>query len=80
MRFIVIEGLDGSGKDTQAYLLRDYLTGKGENVVLRIHPSQDNAFGRISKKALMKGGKFQRIVATLFYGFDVVRSVLVVLP
>jgi dTMP kinase len=76
VRFIVIEGLDGSGKDTQAYLLRDYLTGKGETVVLRIHPSQDNAFGRIAKRALMKGGKVQRIMATLFYGFDVVRSVL----
>ena len=76
MRFIVIEGLDGAGKDTQAYMLRDYLAGKGETVVLRIHPSQDNAFGRISKKALMKGGKVQRIAATLFYGLDVVRSVL----
>jgi dTMP kinase len=76
LRFIVIDGLDGSGKDTQAFMLRDHLQGKGERVVLRIHPSQDNGFGRISKKALMKGGKIQRIVATLFYGLDVVRSVL----
>jgi dTMP kinase len=76
VRFIVIDGLDGSGKDTQALLLRDYLKAKGERVVLRIHPSQDNGFGRMSKKALMKGGKVQRILATLFYGFDVVRSVL----
>ncbi len=76
MRFIVIDGLDGSGKDTQALLLRDHLTAKGERVVLRIHPSQDNGFGRLSKKALMKGGKVQRILATLFYGLDVVRSVL----
>jgi dTMP kinase len=76
MRFLVIDGLDGSGKDTQAFRLRDYLAAKGEHVVVRIHPSQDNAFGRISKKALMKGGKVQRIVATLFYGLDVVRSIL----
>jgi len=76
MRFIVIEGLDGAGKDTQAYLLRDYLAGRGEKVVMRIHPSQDNALGRISKKALMKGGKAQRIVATLFYGLDVIRSIV----
>jgi dTMP kinase len=76
VRFIVIDGLDGSGKDTQALLLRDYLTAKGEHVVLRIHPSQDNGFGRLSKKALTKGGKLQRILATLFYGLDVVRSVL----
>lgn len=76
MRFIAIDGLDGSGKDTQALMLKDYLAGKGEPVVLRIHPSQDNSFGRLSKKALMKGGKVQRIVATLFYGLDVIRSVL----
>jgi dTMP kinase len=76
VRFIVIDGLDGSGKDTQALLLRDYLPAKGKPVVLRIHPSQDNGFGRMSKKALMRGGKVQRILATLFYGLDVVRSVL----
>jgi dTMP kinase len=76
LRLIVIDGLDGSGKDTQAFRLRDRLQGEGERVVLRIHPSQDNAFGRLSKKALTKGGKAQRIFATLFYGLDVVRSVL----
>jgi dTMP kinase len=76
LRFIVIDGLDGSGKDTQALLLRDNLMAGGERVVLRIHPSQDNGFGRLSKKALTKGGKVQRILATLFYGLDVVRSVL----
>jgi dTMP kinase len=76
MRFIVIDGLDGSGKDTQALMLCEHLKKQGEDVVLRIHPSKDNAFGRLSKKALMKGGKVQRIIATLFYGLDVVRSVL----
>ena len=75
MRFIVIEGLDGSGKDTQAHTLKQYLESKGENVVLRVHPSQDNFFGRVSKKALMKGGKLDRITATLFFGFDVIRSI-----
>lgn len=76
MRFIVIEGLDGSGKDTQALKLRDHLAKDGKEVVLRIHPAPDNAFGRISKRALEKSGKAQRIFATLFYGLDVIRSVL----
>ena len=76
MRFIVIDGLDGSGKDTQALLLRDHLAARGESVVMRFHPSQDNRLGAVAKKALMKGGKAQRAVATLFYGLDVVRSVL----
>lgn len=76
MRFLVIDGLDGSGKDTQALKLKEHLLKNGEDVVLRVHPSQDNAFGRASKKALTGGGKLMRIAATLFYGFDVVRSVI----
>jgi dTMP kinase len=76
VRFIVIEGLDGAGKDTQAYLLRDHLSARGDTVVLRIHPSPDNAFGRTAKRALTRGGKVQRICATLFYGLDVIRSIL----
>jgi len=76
VRFIAIEGLDGSGKDTQAYLLRDYLAARGERVVLRIHPSPDNGFGRLSKRSLAGGGKARRTAATLCYGLDVVRSVL----
>ena len=76
MRLFVIDGLDGSGKDTQAYKLKSYLSRDGREVVLRIHPSADNAFGRISKSSLMKKGQIWRLVATLFYGLDVVRSVL----
>jgi dTMP kinase len=76
VRLIIIDGLDGSGKDTQAFLLRDCLAAGGERVVLRIHPSPDNGFGRLAKKALTKGGKAQRAAATLFYGLDVIRSVL----
>jgi dTMP kinase len=76
VRFIVIDGLDGSGKDTQAMKLMEYLSGDSEEIVLRVHPSQDNVFGRASKKALMGDGKLMRIAATLFYGFDVVHSVI----
>lgn len=76
MRLFVIDGLDGSGKDTQAHKLRDHLSKKGQKVVLRVHPAQDNFFGKQSKKALMRDGKLWRILATLFYGLDVVRSVL----
>lgn len=76
MRFIVIDGLDGSGKDTQARLLKEHLSKNGNSVIIRAHPAQDNSLGRLSKKALMRKGQFMRMVATLFYGFDVIRSIL----
>lgn len=76
MRFYVIDGLDGSGKDTHAYKLKEYLSRDGREVVLRIRPGTDNASGRISRRSLTKSGLFWRLVATFFYGVDVVRSVL----
>lgn len=76
MRFFVIDGLDGSGKDTQAYKLKAFLNKTGRTVELRIHPSVDNAFGRISKRSLEKSGSFWRLAATFFYGLDVVRSTI----
>ena len=33
-KFIVLEGLDGSGKGTQTELLRKYLTERGKRVIV----------------------------------------------
>jgi dTMP kinase len=76
MRFYVIDGLDGSGKDTQAYKLKAHLERSGRPVTLRIHPTTDNAFGRVSKRSLTKTGAFWRLIATFFYGLDVIRSIV----
>lgn len=75
-RFFVIDGLDGSGKDTQALKLVEYLSRDGAETVLRVHPSADNWLGRSAKRFLMGRSQLHRLVATLFYGFDVVRSVV----
>ncbi len=44
-RFIVVEGLDGSGKSTQIKMLKEYLESKGEKVYMTAEPSE----GRIGK-------------------------------
>ncbi len=72
--FIVFDGLDGSGKSTQAQLLCPYLYELGYSYVLRAHPSDDSYFGRKTRQYLLKEGKTARILASVFYLFDVVRS------
>ncbi len=74
-KFVVFDGLDGCGKDTQARLLSEMYQKKGRDVVIRSHPCNDNRFGRKSKQALLKKGKINKIKATLYYGLDAVRSV-----
>lgn len=75
MKFIVIDGLDGSGKDTQIELLAKYYRDKGKNVVVRSHPCDDNKYGRKSRQALQKTGKLNHIKATIYFGLDAIRSV-----
>lgn len=74
-KFIVIDGLDGSGKDTQVNLLADMYKKQGRDVTIRSHPCCDNKFGRKSKIALTKKGKLNHLLATLYFGLDALRSV-----
>ncbi len=75
MRYIIIDGLDGSGKDTQANLIQEKYISKGESVVLRTHPADDNSFGIKAKKALLGNGKINHAKASMYYALDVIRSV-----
>jgi dTMP kinase len=75
MRLIIVDGLDGVGKDTHALLIKKNYEDMGEKVVLRSHPTSDNFFGRKSKQALFGAGKINKIKASVFYMFDVLRSV-----
>lgn len=61
MRLIIVDGLDGCGKDTQADLIRRKYEKKGEKVIVRSHPESDNFFGRRTKKALLGEGKLNKI-------------------
>jgi len=74
MRLIIVDGLDGAGKDTHANLIKKRYEGKGEKVTIRSHPTSDNYFGRKAKNALLGQGKFNKFQASIFYMLDVLRS------
>ncbi len=75
MRLIIVDGLDGVGKDTHAKLIKDRYEGMGEKVVLRSHPESDNFFGKKAKKALLGKGKINKLKASVFYMVDVLCSI-----
>jgi dTMP kinase len=74
--FVVIDGLDASGKTTQAFELSNLIRHQGKTVFLRFHPSGDNAFGIVAKQFLYSNGKKAHFAAALFYLIDVFRSIL----
>ncbi|OGZ73439.1 MAG: dTMP kinase [Candidatus Staskawiczbacteria bacterium RIFCSPLOWO2_01_FULL_38_12b] len=53
-KFIVIEGLDGSGKSVQAELLAKYLQEKGKVVILKTEPTTESEAG-IKIRKILKG-------------------------
>jgi dTMP kinase len=67
-KFIVIEGLDGSGQSTQAELLKDFLVEKGHRVILTKEPTKDSEAGKKIRQALDKvvevgGQQLQKLFA-----------------
>lgn len=53
-KFIVVEGLDGSGKSVQVELLIDYLKKIGKEVILTKEPTIDSEAGRKIKQVLKR--------------------------
>lgn len=74
MRFIVVDGLDGCGKDTHALRMKALFEAEGEEVTIISHPSR-RRMGRLSKKSLEGSGPVSQLFATLFYTADVLISV-----
>ena len=44
-------------------------------MIVRSHPTSDNFFGKKAKKALLGHNKINKIQASIFYMFDVLRSI-----
>jgi len=53
-KFIVFEGLDGSGQSTQANLLKNFLIERGLEVILTKEPTKDSEAGRKIREILDK--------------------------
>ncbi|MCX6722217.1 MAG: dTMP kinase [Candidatus Staskawiczbacteria bacterium] len=53
-KFIVVEGLDGSGKSAQVDLLVEYLKQQGKEVIVTREPTMESEAGRKIKQALRK--------------------------
>ncbi len=66
-KFIVFEGLDGSGHTTQAKLLEDFFLNKGYKVILTNEPTLESKAGRTIRKVLNKELKIEaRALQKLF--------------
>jgi len=74
--FIVVDGLDVSGKSTQAQILASFLRNRGKTVFLRSHPSGDCFFGVKARQFLYSRGRGAHFAAAFFYVLDVIYSIL----
>lgn len=76
MVLIVIDGLDASGKSTQALILYKILKENGKKVFLRIHPSSNSFFGTLTRRSLYKIGKSAYLASAISYMLDVICSII----
>ena len=76
MKLVIIDGLDGCGKSTQAHLMLQSLKQMNRAVILRVHPEADNWFGIQARAFLYSKGKSAHFASALFYMADVIRSIL----
>ena len=76
MTLVIIEGLDGCGKSTQADLLLQSLRKVNKTACLRVHPETDNWYGLQARRYLYSQGKSAHFASALFYMVDVIRSIL----
>ncbi len=74
-KLVVIDGLDASGKSTQAEMLAEHIRASGKTCIIRSHPGDDNFFGIKGREYLFREGKAAHLAASLFYLADVIRSI-----
>ena len=68
-KFIVIEGLDGSGQTTQLELLKKYLESKGQKVHMTVEPT-NNIIGGLIRGFLTKQWQLSNLVKLKVAGME----------
>lgn len=68
-RFIVLEGIDGSGKGTQLALLAERLRATGQRVWLTREPT-DGAIGRLIREGLTGAAQLDEATIALLFAAD----------
>ncbi len=67
--FVVLEGIDGCGKTTHAKLLKEWLEGKGKEVVLTAEPT-NNEIGQFIRRVLGGSRKVDAKTLALLFTAD----------
>lgn len=72
---IVLEGVDGTGKNTQRKLLEEHLTGRGLNVRYRHYPDYDHEYGKLLRSYLELERELDVKEQFLLYIMDMVKDI-----
>jgi len=72
--FVVVEGIDGAGTETQSKLLLDYLKKKGHPVERICYPDYDQPLGRLIHEYLHRKYDFSPEAQVMLYAADMVKD------
>lgn len=73
MRWLAVDGIDGSGKTTHANWIRAYYEEQGEKTTIYVHPSS-RLMGRLTRRLLQGSGIIMQALAGTFFIVDVFGS------
>ena len=73
-KFIVIEGIDGAGGETQTKLLKKFLEERGKKVLLLRYPDRKSPVGRVIYQFLERGLELTSKTLFLLYFADFLKD------
>jgi dTMP kinase len=69
-KFIVYEGLDGSGKSTQLQMLAAYYAAKGEPCLVTREPSDGNPVGQLTRQTMEHKYRLENETVAMLFAAD----------